>query len=94
MSETAHKLIVRVGDCGGRLWTMDGTLRYSGPRLPADLLAELKAHREDLLAYMAAPPREHCRGGCGKLLPAGQMCIPCAICSVAEWTAKQGGCKR
>jgi hypothetical protein len=49
MSDIAHKLIVKVGDCGGRLWTMEGTLRYSGPKLPA-----------------------------------GQMCIDCAIRTVME----------
>jgi hypothetical protein len=83
MSDVAHKLCVRVGDIKGRIWLADGQLHYSGPRPPKDLLADLKCHREELLAYLAPDPPEPCRGGCGKTMPTGQSCFECAVRAVS-----------
>jgi hypothetical protein len=84
-ADVAHQLIVRVGDHGGRLWLTDGKIQYSGPLPSEDLLADLKCHRAELIAYLAPQPPEPCRDGCGKLMPAGQSCTAYAVRSVAEW---------
>jgi hypothetical protein len=49
---------------GVKVWTEGASLRYRGPTraLTPDVLAELKAHKAEILIHLRRPEQEHARG--------------------------------
>src|SRR5919106_6753883 len=52
-----------------------GNVHYSGP---GRFKQALREHREVIVSLLSPAPKELCRGGCGKPMPAGQACFECA----------------
>jgi hypothetical protein len=71
----AMDLLMAINRCGGHYMASDGQLHYSGP---PRFKQALRAQRAVIIALLGPAPKEPCRGGCGKDMPAGQMCAPCA----------------
>jgi hypothetical protein len=74
----AVELLMQLNRAGCRYMAANGRLLVYGPKA-ARSNPELKAHKETIIALLTSHPEEPCKGGCGKLLPAGQSCIECAI---------------
>jgi hypothetical protein len=71
----AVALLMQINREGARYMATADQLLYTGPKR---FIPELQARRSTIIALLGPAPQEPCRGGCGKDMPAGQMCAPCA----------------
>jgi hypothetical protein len=74
-------LLMQLNRMGCRYMVDDGRLLVSNAK---HLEAELKKHKQMIIALLGPRPQEPCRGGCGKAMPAGQMCMQCATRTATE----------